>query len=297
MLFRSGEGVIAGAARTEAKVATMRTAAADQGTPRKAPPPFTLDAARLKAGSAVADLALRGPDGAAVRLSEFRGQPLVLSLSPAESIPDDFLERTVARFGADGVKVLAVVTRDTESGYRAWLDLHRGRHRFATAFDPAGPDAIRESAIFLTLGMVTPMPVVLAIDAEGKLLGKVAPKVTSSFQGLAELLRRAGVKVKPDELPSAEQMALVAAFAATSTTAASPAPAATASKADSTADRDFAAFQKLSGTKAPGKPSEMGGMKPYLQWTDAHHLRVTEAGLAFHRAHPSDPRQIGRAHV
>ena len=57
------------------------------------------------------------------------------------------------------------------------------------------------------------------------------------------------------------------------------------------ADRDFAAFDALSKTKAPGKPSEMGGMKPYLNWTDAHNQRVTAAGIAFYQAYPTDSRR------
>jgi thiol-disulfide isomerase/thioredoxin len=299
------DSLIAKAEQTEAKLTANRTASAEATPTRRAPPPFTEDAVKLKAGAPIADLAARGADGAALKLSQFRGKPLVLSFSPAEVIPSDFLDRTHARFGADGVQVLALVTRDTEAGYRAWLELHRGKHTFATAFDPSGPDAIRESAIFLAVGMVTPMPLVLVLDAEGRLVGKVAPKVETSFLGLAELLRRTGVKVKADELPSADQMALANAFA--TATAPSTTPAATTGKTvlvapneprpvasssgQTAADRDFAAFDVLSKTKPPGKASEMGGMKPYLNWVDAHNQRVTAAGLAFYRSYPNDARR------
>ncbi len=295
-----GDAVIAQAARTEAKLTAVRTASAEATSARRAPPPFTEDAVKLKAGAQIADLAVRGADGAALKLSQFRGKPLVLSLSPAEVIPDDFLDRARARFGPDGVQVLALVTRDTEAGYRGWLELHRGKHTFATAFDPSGPEAIRESAVFLAVGMVTPMPLVLVLDAEGRLVGKVAPKVATSFLGLAELLRRTGVKVKADELPSAEQMELAKAFAAATAPSATPVvPTGKAvvvatndtRPATSAADRDFAAFDALSKTKPPGKASEMGGMKPYLTWVDTHNQRVTAAGLAFYHTYPADPRR------
>jgi thiol-disulfide isomerase/thioredoxin len=154
--------------------------------------------------------------------------------------------------------------------------------------------------------MVTPMPLVLVLDAEGRLVGKVAPKVATSFLGLAELLRRTGVKVKADELPSAEQMELAKAFAAATAPSAVPAaptgktvvvatngtrPAPSGGAATSAADRGFAAFDALSKTKPPGKASEMGGMKPYLTWVDTHNQRVTAAGLAFYETHPADPRR------
>lgn len=69
-------------------------------------------------------------------------------------------------------------------------------------------------------------------------------------------------------------------------------PAGTATQSlPSAADRDFAAFDALSKAKVPGKPSEMGGMKPYLNWVDTQNQRVTAAGLAFYRAYPADPRR------
>jgi len=176
----------------------------------------------FKAGAELPDFAVRGADGAEKRISAYRGKPLVLSFSPAESIPNDWLDQAVANYGPHGVEVLALVTRDTPENYRAWLELHRDRHRFATALDPAGPTAIKESAVFLAVGMVVPMPMVLVLDRDGKLVGKVAPKVATSPQGLAELLRRTGVPVKAADLPTPEMMALAAKFAA----AAAPAPAA-----------------------------------------------------------------------
>ena len=198
--------VLASASATETKVAAMHasSAAAAPAGARPPPPAFTEDAVRLKAGAVMRDFALRGPDGAEKTISSYRGRPLVLSFSPAESIPSEFLDRVVDNYGAHGVNVLALVTRDTAENYRAWLDLHRDRHRFATALDPTGPTAVKESAVFLAVGMVVPMPMVLVLDRDGKLVGKVAPKVATSPQGLAELLRRTGVPVKSEDLPTPE---------------------------------------------------------------------------------------------
>ena len=148
---------IAQAASTETRIANAK-AATESPPARRTPPPFTEDAVKLKAGTALPELTLRSPDGAPLKTAHWSGKPLVMSFSPAEATPTDFLDRVTTRFGGDGVQVLALVTRDTEAGYRAWLDLHRGRHSFATAFDPAGPEAVRDSAIFQAVGMVTPTP-------------------------------------------------------------------------------------------------------------------------------------------
>jgi peroxiredoxin len=298
------------AAETQARSATVRTAGAATSNPagaRPTPPPFTEDAMRLKAGAVMTDLALRDAAGVEKRISGFRGKPVVLSFSPAESIPSDWLNQAVEKYSAQGVEVVALVTRDTPENFQAWRELHRGRHRFTTLLDPSGPGAVKESAVFLAVGMVVPMPLVLVLDSAGKLLGKVAPKVATSPQGLAELLRRAGVPVKAEDLPTPEMMALVAQFAsaaAASTPSTAPAggakatlvaPAAATSIAvaatESAADRAYAAFVALRSENPPGKPKEMGGMEKYFAWVDARNKQLTADALAFYAAYPQDPRR------
>ena len=284
---------LASATVVEQKIAATRssnTALTPAGA-RPVPPPFTEDAVRLKAGTIMTDLVLRGPDGAEKKISSFRGQPLVVSFSPAEAIPSEFLNQVVEKYGASGVGVLALVTRDSAENYRAWLELHRDRFHFSTALDPTGPAAVKESAVFLAVGMVVPMPMVLVLDRDGKLAGKVAPKVATSAQGLAELLRRTGVAVKAEDLPTPEMMAAVAKFAATATgttTVVAPAPVA---PVESPADRDYAAFVALSKESPPGKPLEMGGMRKYVEWVDARAQKITADGLAFYKNQPQDPRR------
>ena len=307
--------VLASATATDARVAAIRAgiASAPPAGTRPVPPPFTEDAVRLKAGTAMADFAVRGPDGGEKKISSFLGRPLVLCFSPAELIPSEFLNQVVEKYGAHGVDVLALVTRDTAENYRAWLDLHRDRHGFATVLDPTGPTAVKESAVFLAVGMVVPMPMVIVLDREGKLVGKVAPKVATSPQGLADLLRRTGVPVKPEDLPTPEMMAVAAKFS--QLTSPSPAvPAALAAPAEpakvlaatteSLADRDYAAFVTLRNEKTPGNPTEMGGMEKYFVWVDTRAKKITADALAFYAAHPQDPRRwdvvmtlIGRAPI
>ena len=289
--------VLASATATETKVAAMHasSAAAVPTGARQPPPAFTEDAVRLKAGAVMTDFPIRGPDGAEKKISSYRGRPLVLSFSPAESIPSEFLDRVMENYGAHGVHVLAIVTRDSGENYRAWLELHRDRFRFTTALDPAGPAAVKESAVFLAVGMVVPMPMVLVLDREGKLVGKVAPKVATSPQGLAELLRRAGVPVTSGDLPTPEMMASAAKFAQTAAApemAAPVAPAPTSVVAAAVAaDRDYAAFAALRNEKTPGNPKEMGGMEKYFAWVDARAKKITADALAFYAAYPQDARR------
>jgi peroxiredoxin len=314
--------VVARAGEAKAKITAVRAAAttASPTTARATPPPFTEDAMRLKAGAVMTDLAVRDTAGAEKKISAFRGKPVVLSFSPAESIPSDWLNQAVEKYGMQGVEVVALVTRDTPENFRAWRELHRDRHRFATVLDSSGPDAVKESAVFLAVGMVVPMPMVLVLDRDGKLVGKVAPKVATSPQGLAELLRRAGVPVKAADLPTPEMMALVAKFASAATGSAqtttsaggikvtpvtpAAATAVAAATAESPADRAYAALVALGGENPPGKPKEMGGMEKYFAWVDARNKRVTADALAFYTAYPQDARRwdavmtlIGRAPI
>lgn len=83
----------------------------------------------------------------------------------------------------------------------------------------------------------------------------------------------------------------LATLTAAEKTAAATTSTTTTLTTTSAADRDFAAFDALSKAKAPGKPSEMGGLKPYMNWLDAQNQRVTAAGLAFYRTYPTDPRR------
>lgn len=300
--------VLASAAESKAKVAGIRagsTPVAPAGG-RPVPPPFTEDAVRLKAGTAMPDFPVRDRDGREKQLSSFFGRPLILCFSPAESIPTDFLDQAVDKFGPHNVQVLCLVTRDTPENFRAWLELHRDRHRFAAVFDPAGPAAVKDSAVFLAVGMVVPMPMVLVLDREGRLVGKVAPKVATSAQGLAELLRRTGVPVKREDLPTPEMLAAAAKFAqvASSPSAAPAASVAPATNAASQADRDYAAFVALRSEQPPGKPKEMGGMEKYFAWVDARAKKITAEALAFYTAYPRDPRRwdvvmtlVGRAPI
>lgn len=314
--------VAARAGEAQVKITAVRATAITAGpaTARATPPPFTEDAMRLKAGTVLTDLTVRDAAGAEKKISAFRGQPLVLSFSPAESIPSEWLNQAADNYGAQGVEVVALVTRDTPENFRAWRELHRGRHRFATVLDPSGPEAVKESAVFLAVGMVVPMPMVLVLDRAGKLVGKVAPKVATSAQGLAELLRRAGVRVKAEELPTPEMMALVAKFASAAAASAPSfapaggaqatrdAPAAATSVAaaatESAADRAYAAFVALRSEKTPGNPKEMGGMESYFAWVDARNRQLTADALAFSTGYPQDARRwdvvmtlIGRAPI
>jgi len=296
------KAIVARAAEAQTKLNAARAAVTvTAGGAKIVAPAFTEDAARLKSGTAMAELTLRTPEGADWKIASSRGHPLVLCFSPAEMIPVEFLDRAVEKYSGQGVQVVALVTRDTSENYVAWLALHRGRFQFATALDPAGPEAIRESAVFNAIGMVAPMPFALVLDAGGKLVGKVAPKVPTSARGLAELLRRAGVAVNAEDLPTPDMFPKSTATVASNL---APAASSTAPASAASADRDYAAFVALRAESPPGKPLEMGGMEKYFGWVDARAKKITGDGIAFYTAYPRDPRRwdvvmtiIGRAPI
>jgi thiol-disulfide isomerase/thioredoxin len=170
---------------------------------RRTAPPFMEKVAKLSAGEVVTDVDFRAADGTPRRLSDYRGRPLVLFFGTAEMIPADYLNSIVAKYGADRVQVLALVTRDTEAGFAAWCELHGSRgHRFAVAFDPVPVAEARNGVINRIFQFGAPTPFSLVIDAEGKFAGTFPWKLPQGQQGLAELLRRSGVPVDPSDLPS-----------------------------------------------------------------------------------------------
>lgn len=58
----------------------------------------------------------------------------------------------------------------------------------------------------------------------------------------------------------------------------------------STADSDYAAYQKLIHMKPPGSPKEMGAAQ-YYTWRDANRQAIKSAAMGFYAAYPTDPRR------
>jgi thiol-disulfide isomerase/thioredoxin len=188
---------------------TVPIAPASAGTsavskePRRPAAPFTEKVAKLSAGDLVTDVEFRLSTGATQRLSDYRGRPVVLFFSSAEMIPEDYLNGIVADYGASSLQVLALVTRDSEAAFNAWSALHAERgNRFAVAFDPAPASDPRSGAINRIFGFGAPTPFSIVIDGEGRFLGMFPWKLPQGQQGLAELLRRAGLATSAKKSPS-----------------------------------------------------------------------------------------------
>lgn len=173
------------------------------GVARTVAPPFRDNVAKVKAGDVLADVEFRAADGTPRQLSDYRGQPLVLLLTQAEMIPEEYLNGVVEKYGAANVQVLALVTRDTGANFQAWLALHGPRgNRFATAFDPVPASDPRNGVINRLFQFGAPTPFSMVVDAEGRFVGLFPWKLPQGQAGLAELLRRCGVPVKPEDLPT-----------------------------------------------------------------------------------------------
>ncbi len=169
-------------------------------TARRVAPPFSEKVAKVNAGDTVADVEFLDATGQPRKLSDYRGRPTVVFFSSAEMIPDDYLNRIVTTFGAANVQVLAIVTRDTPAAFAAWWDLHRTRgHRFVVALDPVPITDPRNGVVNRIFQFGAPTPFSLVLDREGRFLGTFPWKLPQGQQGLAELLRRAGVPPPPGE--------------------------------------------------------------------------------------------------
>lgn len=172
-------------------------AEAAPAVPRPPVAPFRDNLAKVKAGDLLVDVEFRAADGTPRKLSDYRGKPLVLLFAPAEMIPEEYLNGVAEKYGPAGVQVLAIVTRDTAANYRAWLDLHGPRgNRFATAFDPVPISDPRNGVINRIFQFGAPTPFSMVVDAEGRFVGLFPWKLPQGQQGLAELLRRCGVRAE-----------------------------------------------------------------------------------------------------
>ncbi|HET7144332.1 MAG TPA: TlpA disulfide reductase family protein [Anaerolineales bacterium] len=144
---------------------------------------YELESSSLKVGDAAPDFELISLDGEIVRLSQFKGQPILLSIG-ATWCPDCRKEAPLLQKLHENHPELIVLLIDSKEGTDVVQD-------FAEEFSITHPILLDSDGAVSKLYQVFAIPTELFIDADGIIQAKIIESVTTEL--LAEKLPLIGV--------------------------------------------------------------------------------------------------------
>lgn len=172
----------------------------------------------LAAGDTVTDFTVTGADGKPVKLSDFRGKPLLLHFNTSNG-PQPWISELATAYQSQGLAVLAVFAATERKAFDAWRAKNPDPG-FVVAWDPAG-EAWAEGVTNTGFG-VGMFPATVVIDAAGKLVsGSIGMGPRLGLLVKAMLAKSKAVKLTADDA------ALVLDVLLTADAARAAAPAAT----------------------------------------------------------------------
>ena len=139
---------------------------------------YLLDNSSLKVGDAAPDFELMSLDGKSVRLSQFRGKPVLLSIG-ATWCPDCRIEAPLLQEIHENHPKLVVVLVDSKESPEVVQN-------FANEFGLTHPILLDRDGAVMSLYEVFAIPTELFIDADGIIRAKIIERVTPEL--LAEKL-------------------------------------------------------------------------------------------------------------
>ena len=152
----------------------------------------------LAANAKVPDFTATSADGKPVKLSDFKGQTVVVTFfSNAEHGPEAYTVNLSAKYAGQHVALLAVASAMEREKFTAWAAA--AKPAYAAAWDPAGK-AWGENITNLNFG-VGMYPAVIVVNAEGNLVGGYIGMGPQNVDRLATLLAVGGVKLAPEDRP------------------------------------------------------------------------------------------------
>jgi thiol-disulfide isomerase/thioredoxin len=217
-LLRAGVPIDAAVAkRGEAQVLKVAKEDAERVAEAAAHPPlpFFVEFGALKAGAPLPAFSAIGADGKEFTIAALRGKPAVIAMA-WETLPAAKLQELAQRYGSYGVQTVGLMVFTPRAAFDTWVAENNREHSFLAAVDPVGKYtpkdgqadpkaqlAHHKATIVGKLfgdGMYPAMPIGLAVDAEGKLLG-IFHFGKDLHEGVANLLLHAGVKLKAEDMP------------------------------------------------------------------------------------------------
>ncbi len=150
----------------------------------------------LEVGTMAPDFTADKPDGGTMKLSDLRGQIVIIDFwapwcGPCKvAMPG--LERLYLETKDQGVTVLGLCVWDTRENFDQWMKEPQVKTTYPMAFDPAGRD---DGNIAKAKYNVSGIPTFYIVDREGKIAGAFVGAGAAAKAGLDETLVKLGVKL------------------------------------------------------------------------------------------------------
>lgn len=153
----------------------------------------------LAARSAVPDFHVTTLDGKDVRLSDFRGQTVIVNFWTTNRGPAEMLQGAFLEYGGQGVGVIAICSGATQEEFKQAVERRREGIGYVLAWDPAAKD--RAASVSQKIFGVGVYPATCVIGGDGKLVGGFFGSGAQSAGLLRGYLRDAHVAVREEPAP------------------------------------------------------------------------------------------------
>ena len=166
--------------------------------------PPTVRFGTAKYGEALADFAAVGADGREVKLSAFKGKPVLITFWTGARAPGDDIAKLHATYKDQGLAVWAINVATDRTEFDTWAKANAAALGYSVAWDPAGK-AFMESIPNIQFG-VGMFPASIAVNAEGAFCGGIigmGPKVAAWVR---QSLDRAGIKLDAPDTAAVKQV-------------------------------------------------------------------------------------------